>query len=293
VVQFIRQLDEQRSSLQEKLQKELDELSETTIAIKTVRARLSELQRLNNEPPFSHLESERAELIARMQKWLSVAELHQSGNFHEVNRLKSTQRVDAVREALYREMFQPSGVPTALSNFRASDAAAPSLQPQLADPSIRVARFFDNVATKEKELREREVMLNKLRRVERKEKRLLNEIQQMEMAREEEQRIAEEKEKNARRIRDEYLEMSHRGSGAPTSNGIFRVSKDVPAERFFSGDARTSRHSPEKTRPAPVVSTEANPYLTRAIADRHRSSLATGDQVRSRLTGYLLSRQKV
>lgn len=319
VVEFIQQLDHQRAQLQDQLQQELDELTANNAVISTMRERLERLRVIQATPIFQPLEEERQDLIHRMDQWLFATRAGKEAARGELSKLRNAKLSDAAAEAVYRHSLgnEVSPATTAVPTSGATAAAMTALH-AFNDPTPRLARFFESLSNKEKEIRLQETALDKMRLIEKREKRILNEIAKLESSHQQstvsaqqapgmsespehpaqaQQRRVEE----ARDIRDQYYTANQL---APASLSRYQFEQslqapDRPGSKVFRMDpAKPALSSPLQFTPvvAPFGAERRqpmgqNPYLSKNIAEHSRPSLDATNNITRRLEEHILKRR--
>ena len=373
VVEFINNLDAQRTQLQRELQGELEELSENSIALKTLKSRLEKLQARNNEPSFAALEPERRRLVHRMEQWIYAAKAQQQHarqgvkrieelqkleqaaeaiNRHELNHMYEQANIASAQHALYhQQQLHPqdaannsallyatsvvgggahhSPVPIAQTPFTyaAPTAASPAAvvatpSPLFSDPTARICQFFDSMTQKEREIREKEEALDRLRSLERREKKLVHDIHRLELVKADSLSHQKELLEEARTIRDEYVN-AKAGAGGSFHNQISNQPQSFsypspknaaaapsrqqqpaagprrePVPPLF-GDLDESAYFASRQKPNQQLRQQRtggvspqNPFLTSAIAEQQRTLGAATTQVTRRLEEMIVEKNK-
>jgi hypothetical protein len=323
VVDFIQQLDQQRGHLQVQLQRELDEMTANSEMLRSMRDRLAALESLQATPVFLPLERERRELVHKMEQWLHVTRANKEAAGSELKRLQAANMADSAAHSVYRDtLFAPPMTTTLAHQVTPSTAAAVSALCAANDPAPRLARFFENLSTKEAEIKRQETALERIRKIERREEKLLTQLSQLEQDQMEPTnrggpRVQHSGDAVSSALLPRYLGDNAPAVAAPSATTlsgstkrVFRMDPNitarpqgastalaghlplspapaaVPTQLFFSPRAHdvSGQHSPKGSGGG------SNPFLSKAMADQHRSSMETTSNVTRRLEEYLKRR---
>lgn len=327
VVDFIQQLDRQRSQLQTQLERELNDLTENQQLIRLFGDRLAALQTLQETPAFKPLEKERGDLIHKMEQWIHCTRAGKEAARTELAGLRRSHAADAAAHSVYRSsvLYNRDAPSTSVTSQPAGTAAATAALAVLNDPTPRLARFFENLSNKEKEIKAQEAAVDKLKQLERRERRLLSEInsaqrsdarapsngpnayyQPASVEYTPTQMAVHPQQHAPHHALRQLPHQQHSTSGA-TGGRVFRMDPSI------LGDGKTTtghikapsaaaaqqqqqqdlyfNFSQQHRAPPPAATllgvSRDNPYLSKNIADRHRTSTESGINVTRRLEDYL------
>jgi hypothetical protein len=325
VVDFIQQLDRQRSQFQTQLERELNDLTENQQLIRLFGDRLAALQSLQETPAFKPLEKERGDLIHKMEQWIHCTRAGKEAARTELAGLRRSHAADAAAHSVYRSsvLYNRDAPSTTVTSQPAGTAAATAALAALHDPTPRLARFFENLSNKEKEIKAQEAAVDKLKQLERRERRLLAEINasssssaQRGDARAPSSGSAAYAPLHSEHASHQQTYQQHAPHHAlrqqqqqPANAGgrVFRMDPSilqdgkpshskVPAGGAVGGVAVPQQdlyfNFWQQHRAPPPAATllgvsRDNPYLSKNIADRHRTSMESGNNVTRRLEDYL------
>jgi len=315
IVDALAGLDAEREELQYLLQAELDDLSANSTALRVVQDRIDKLRARNNAPSLSAVEPERQQLIARMESWVRNTSAQCNHATGQLRVLQRKQQLDGMTQAIDR--LNPSA-----TTHGATDAREPPQQQRSYDPTARLSDFFDALTRKEREVREKEATLDRLRVLERREKRLQSEVTRLEHVKSVAVNAQPTHQSFLDRTRDEYAAQLKGPTGPTNTGGVFRfdlhsdtekragtlnMSSSAPfsppqmpsdyAHRTSLAVLTTPRQqhhnqtSAAASSGAPRVSVD-NPYSTSRQADRQRMMALATDSVTKRLEAFLTDKNR-